>query len=157
MRKTKLITIDKANRDNGKVYLLTEMAASQAEKWAARVFFAMAKSGIEIPDDTAQMGMAGMLHMGLSALGGIEWSLAEPLLDEMMTCIKKVEQLVPQGLALVENDIEEVGTRLQLRKELLQLHVDFSFAVEHSTSAVPAAAVMQTSPITRMFPGALQS
>ena len=54
MRKTKLITIESDNRDNGKSYLITEMSASQVEKWAAKAFFALAKSGFEIPDEQAE-------------------------------------------------------------------------------------------------------
>jgi len=150
VRKTKLVTIEASNRDQGKTYLLTEMAASQAEKWAARAFLALAKSGIEIPDEAANAGMAGIATAGLQALGGIQWELAEPLLDEMFKCVKIKMPLATREL--IEDDIEEVSTRLFLRKELLELHLGFSLTESRSESAPVSEIPMQTSPITKMFP-----
>jgi hypothetical protein len=37
------------DRDKGKRFKITEMPAMKAEKWAARFFLALAKSGIDIP------------------------------------------------------------------------------------------------------------
>lgn len=152
MRKTKLVTITAENRDKGKTYLLTEMSAAKAEKWAARAFLALASSGVELPDGAAEAGLAGVAASGLAALAGLPWAQAEPLLDEMMQCVT----IQPDPLknpaffrALVEDDIEEVSTRLLLRKELLELHLGFSLAAALSTSKAPAAT--KASPITRML------
>jgi len=153
MRKTTIVTIEAENRDKGKTFLLTEMPAAQAEKWAARAFLAMVKSGVEIPDDVADMGMAGLATLGIKALGGISWELAEPLLDEMFECV----QIQPDparnpkfARPLAEDDTEEVMTRFTLRRAVLELHVDFSLAAKLSTSKAPAAAVKAT-PITGML------
>ena len=152
MRKTKIVTIEAENRDKGKTFLLTEMSAAQAEKWAARAFLALAKSGAELPAGAADAGLAGVATAGLAALSGLDWELAEPLLDEMFRCI----QIQPDPIkhprftrALTEEDTEEVMTRITLRKELLELHLGFSLAAKLSTSPAPAA--MKASPITSML------
>ena len=56
-----------------------------------------------------------------------------PLLDEMMGCI----QYAPSAnikRPLIEDDIEEVTTRLQLRKAVWNLHLDFFLTENESTS-----------------------
>ena len=124
MRKTETITITDDGRDKGKMFLLTEMPAEKAEKWALRAFLALARSGVELPDDVQQLGMAGMAIVGLRALGGVQFSDAEELLDEMFECVQIIESKItrrPTG-----DDIEEIATRAQLRIEVLKLHAGFS-------------------------------
>ncbi len=130
MRKTATITIDAEGRDKGKTFFLREMSASQAEKWAARAFLGMAKAGVEIPDDIASTGLAGIATVGFRAIGGMGFELAEPLLDEMFQCVQIIPDPSKPNVIrpLVEDDIEEVATRLKLRKEIFGLHVDFSKA-----------------------------
>jgi hypothetical protein len=142
-RKTATITIDAEGRDHGKQFLLREMPASQAEKWAMRVFFGMAKSGLEIPDHIASTGLAGIAAIGLKAIGGLSFDTAEPLLDEMMACVQRIPNPAKPDIVrpLVEDDIEEIGTRLRLRKEVFGLHVDFSKAgALFSSASAPAPA-----------------
>lgn len=128
MRKTKRVVIEADNRDKGKIFVLTEMPASQAEKWAVRALLALTHAGAEIPEDIEGSGMAGIAMMGLHALTSLRFADAEPLLDEMFDCVR----FCPDGShpeivrPLIEDDIEEVGTRLRLRKDVLELHVDFS-------------------------------
>lgn len=128
-RKTVNYTVSDSNRDNGKCYVIREMSASQAEAWATRVFLAMAKNGFDIPDDIANSGMAGVASFGIRAVCGMSFDEAKPLLDEMMTCVKIMPDAgrpeVTRGL--IEDDIEEVVTRLKLRKEIFKLHTDFFF------------------------------
>jgi len=126
-RRIKDVTIDKEGRDIGKVFRIRELPASQAERWALRAFLGIAKAGIEIPDDVAAMGMAGIALMGIRALSGIDFNEAEILMAEMMSCVVFVPDASrPQVTRpLVEDDIEEIATRLQLRKEILSIHVDF--------------------------------
>ena len=59
-RNTKSLTISAEGRDKGKTFLLTEMSAVRAEKWAARAVLALLKSGVELPEDAAQAGLAGI-------------------------------------------------------------------------------------------------
>ncbi|QIC87507.1 hypothetical protein F0336_14055 [Serratia liquefaciens] len=114
-------------RDEGKVFFIQEMPASKAEAWAIRCALAMAKGGVELPENFADLGMAGLAKVGLGLLAKVPFEEAKPLLDEIMTCVQFVPD--PQNHAvkrhLIESDIEEVGTRLKLRAEVFNLHVDF--------------------------------
>jgi hypothetical protein len=136
MRRTKIFTVvseDPENRDKGKNFLLTEMSAVQAEKWAARALLALLKSGIELPENAASAGLAGVAAVGIKAFGSIPWELAEPLLDEMMSCVRFIPPAKNvEPMALLPDMIEEVTTLLSIRKELLELHLGFSLAAKLS-------------------------
>lgn len=149
-RRTKIITIDAEGRDQGKAFFLTEMPATQAEKWALRAFLGLAKSGVEVPDDIQALGMAGIAMLGLKALGGMTWEYLEPLLDEMFACVQRVPDAGKPAVvrALIDDDIEEIGTRLRLRKEVFGVHVDFSRAAALFGSASAAADQQGVSPST---------
>ena len=140
-RRTKDLTITAQGRDFDKMFLLTEMPAVQAEKWAGRALLALLKSGVELPEDVAKAGLAGIASVGIKAFGSIEWGLAEPLLDEMMNCVQVIPNKRDKRVvrALFEEDIEEVTTLLALRKEVLELHLGFSLAAKLSTSRTSAA------------------
>ena len=131
-RKTKYFTIDGEGRDNGKMFLLTEMPALQAESWSMRLILAMIKGGIELPEGFEHMGMAGVAQVGIKALGGLEWEVAEPLLNEMMTCVKIVPTPDKPDVVrkLIADDIEEVQTLLKIRMEIFRLHTDFFAAAK---------------------------
>lgn len=126
MRKSKDVTITAAGRDTGKVFRITEMSASQAEKWAWRAFSAMARAGVDIPPGIAEMGMPGLIMLGFNKIFGADPKDAEPLLDEMFGCIQSVQPAMTR--ALIEDDIEEVATRLFLRSEVFEIHTNFSVA-----------------------------
>lgn len=119
-------------RDVGKRFKITEMPAMQAEKWAARFFLALAKSGIDIPPDIVQQGMAGVAIVALRTLGGIEFSAVEPLMDEMFKCVSIYTNFEKNPLhtrpVTGQDDIEEVKTIYDLRKEVIELHLGFSIA-----------------------------
>lgn len=123
-------------RDAGKQYHITEMSASQAESWAFKVILAIGNAGIDIPDDLAAQGMSGLLAVGYLNLLKIPFEAAKPLMDEMMGCV----QMVPSPNVkrpLIEDDIEEVKTRLSLRKAIWDLHMDFFLEEKGSTSESP--------------------
>jgi hypothetical protein len=133
MARKESIFIAESGRDKGKQYLITEMPATQAESWAFRTLLAVGNAGIEIPEELASQGMAGLLAVGYMNLLKIPFESAKPLLDEMMSCV----QYVPSAnikRPLIEDDIEEVATRLQLRKEVWNLHMDFFLTENESTS-----------------------
>lgn len=123
MRKTNQITFSEG-RDKGKTFLLTEMGAVQAEKWAARALLAVAKSGVDLPENLAGAGMAGLAVLTFKALSGVTFAEVEPLLDEMMACVQIVEPAMTRSVTL--DDIEEVSTILRLRAEVFTLHTGFS-------------------------------
>lgn len=140
-RKTLTVTVSAEGRDNGKAFLLTEMPAAQAEEWGARALLALMRSGVEVPDNVASIGLAGIAVLGIRALSGLEWSLAKPLFDEMWTCVQIIPDPAKPGVVrgLVDSDIEEVKTRLFLRKEILNLHIEFFTDAAPSTQAQGAA------------------
>lgn len=134
-RKTQRVTITQEGRDKGKIFVITELPADQAERWFLRALFALMQSRADISEESLQAGAAGIARIGLAALSGIPWPTAEPLLDEMMTCI----QVQPPNakalpLPLLPDHIQEPTTRLALRMAVLELHVGFSVAEESPTS-----------------------
>ncbi len=142
-------------RDAGKQFQLREMSATRAESWAIRMMLAMGKAGIEVPEALRQQGLAGLMSVlqnpdddgaqfVAALLGVLKVTLftnmlridpedALPLLDEMMGCVQRIEQTVTRSL--VEDDIEEVSTRLKLRTAIWNLHTDFFSGAGPSTSA----------------------
>lgn len=144
MIRTKLYSCDESHgRDAGKSFLLTEMDADRAEKWAMRALNALAASGLQIPDGA---GLAEIASVGLDSFRGLPWNETEPLLDEMFSCVQCVPDpnkrtaQYPLGYPrpLAKGDIEEVKTRLKLRLEVLELHLGFSLADKLLTSRASA-------------------
>lgn len=143
MRKTLTYTVTDEGRDQGKTFLITEMSAADAEDWALRAFFALMNSGIDIPDEVADMGFAGIASIGLKALGKVEYSKAKPLFEDMMDCVRIVPDPGKPNVvrALIDTDIEEVATRLKLRSEVFKLHTDFLAPAAVSTTDPNTAAM----------------
>jgi hypothetical protein len=151
-RKIAQWTVTDEGRDKGKVFLLTEMPASRAEAWATRVLLALMGSNTNLPENFADMGMAGLAELGLKAIAGLKWEVAEPLLEEMLQCVQIIPSPgKPQVVrALVESDIEEILTRFKLRVEVWKLHMDFLQAVAPSFSTgIKSAAASMNRPNTR--------
>jgi hypothetical protein len=128
MRKSENLTITAEGRDKGKVFVLTEMSAVQAEKWATRALLAVAKSKADIPDDIGSLGAAGLLALTVRSVSGLTFADAEPLLDEMMTCVKVMPDPGNPNVVrgVIPDDFEEVSTLLTVRKEVFRLHTGFS-------------------------------
>lgn len=78
-------TVEQDGRDKGKCFVITEMPALQAERWAMRALLALMRSDPELPEGTELSGMAGLASAGLKALASIRWEDAEPLMDEMLS------------------------------------------------------------------------
>ena len=137
-RRTEDLTI--VDRDETKVFRLTEMSAWAAEKWAARALLALMKSGVDVPENITSAGLSGIAAMGIKAFGGITPEVLMPLMDEMMSCVQIIpDPRHPMPRKLVEEDIEDVSTLLTLRKHLLDLHLGFSLAAKLSTFSALAA------------------
>ena len=129
MRKTLKVTL--TDRSVEKRFLITEMSATDTEDWAIEMFFVLANAGVEIPDGLTEMGFAGVAQIGLQALGKVSYEKAKPLLAKMMACVQFMPNLEDERIVrpLIESDIEDVQTRLKLRKEVFSLHTDFLQAV----------------------------
>lgn len=152
-RNTTNFTVTDDGRDKGKVFLLTEMAASQGEAWAMRVLMALAASNVEVPPDLLRAGMAGMAQLGIRALAGLKWEVAEPLLAEMWECVQIIPDMSKPHIVrtLVDEDIEEILTRVKLRAAVWSLHMDFLKAVAPLISGgSQAPASKKRSPNTKM-------
>jgi hypothetical protein len=145
----KVVDVTINDRGTNKTFVLTEMPASQAEKWATRLLLAITRAakagtGIEIPDNLEQLGMAGIASLGIRALSGVSWEDIEPLMDEMFRCVQIRPDPLSQPLIvrpLIEDDIEDVQTRLKLRAELIALHTGFSLP-DFPSTAVPAKSIL---------------
>lgn len=123
-RRNQTVTIDnEKSRDHGKSFVITEMPAEQAEWWAARAIQALLSENPDI-GSLGDTPLAQIAAMGFKALGSLPPEKMKPLLDEMFTCVKMG---LPNGQSrdLLAGDIEEVMTRMQLRKDIFMLHVDF--------------------------------
>lgn len=144
-RKTKEVTITTEGRDKGKMFLLTEMSAWQAEEWGYKALIALQNAGLDVQPST---GMAGLAAQGYEKLNRLSFSELKPLLNEMFECVQRVPDPKTRSVvrALVEDDTEEVMTRVQLRAEVLSLHTGFSFAERllQRISATPSPASSDT-------------
>lgn len=140
-RAHKIVTISAEGRDKGKSFFVLEMPPRKAEKWATRALLAIGKAGHvdvspELNEALGHAGMAGFAALGVRALTALDFADAEPLLDEMMDCVTFVPNLgmmdqvtrLPITRPLREEDIEEVGTILTLRSEIMEVHLGFSIA-----------------------------
>lgn len=140
-RKTKEIEIDdQESRDFGRKYLITEMSATQGEKWALKIVFLLFKAGMSMGDLVSDEqinqtpGMEVVAQVGLErVLGALDFFSVEPLLDEMMGCVSVVSS---GGIErkLMETDIEEIMTRLILRREIFAMHTSFFVSAVRSIS-----------------------
>lgn len=133
-RRTKTVVIRADNRDKGKHFLITEMPAVRAERWATRAFLALAKSGQGLDGYEPGGGMAQIAVLGFRALSGITIDEADVLMGEMMQCVQFVptpsQPNFARPLILDEGveDVEEPATLVYLKAEVFDLHTGFSTA-----------------------------
>ncbi len=131
-RKVETYIVGAEGRDNGKTFILTEMAATKAEDWAIRVMFALGSANVEVPEGALQLGMSALAEIGLKKLFAVNAEQMRPLLSELMECVEFVpnpqKPQVKIRFPMFESQIEEVRTLLTLKWEVLKLHLDFSLA-----------------------------
>jgi hypothetical protein len=152
MRKTSHITIQDEGRDKGKVFVLTEKSAIEADKWGIRALLALSKSGVPIPPEFMEMGIIGVLAVGIHRLAGVSFGDLEPLLDEMLTCAQVIPTPERPDIVrkLLPDDIEEVKTLQTLRMEVFRLHTGFSPPAKAPESLkAPAGANRSNIPMSR--------
>ncbi|SRR6266705_422397 len=164
------VVISDEGRDKGKLFHLTEMPSTQGEDMALRIFLALAKAGVDVPEEIQEAGFAGLVSWGVRSLTGVSFEEAKAVKDELFSsCV----QIVPDPQhpdvrrgkgafsvgALVESDVEEVATRVALYRKLVTLHTGFfSDAVVSTSATAPTTAgngqATRTSPAqsVRSFP-----
>lgn len=147
MRRTKTVVISAEGRDRGKQFLITEMPAAEAEEIAIRVL------GGRFPDALMTYGMAGIAIFGIPAIYEMPYDLAKPLWDRIMECVRPIGTEQAPALLSVDNVVEEVATRVQLRLEVLELHLGFSLAdARAALTSLAQNAPAQTSENTSTSP-----
>lgn len=125
-RKELVYTVTDEGRDKGKKFYIQEMPAREAERWALRALLAMSRHGVDIPESALEGGFASLAAAGLNLIGNISHDDADALMDKMLECVKfqpDNHKLSPRPL--IETDIEEILTLINLRKEVFKLHADF--------------------------------
>ena len=148
MRREQVVRIERDGRDAGKEFLLTEMSAIRAEKWAMRAMLALSRSRPDVPPEVVTGGLAALVTFGLRMLSGLQFAEAEPLMDEMLlACVKRIPDPNRPKVRrdLTEDDIEEISTLVRVRAELLSLHTGFSLPVALLTSITDRATGALTS------------
>lgn len=144
--KSTVVEIEAEGRDKGKKYLLTEMPALKAERWARHAAAAVNRSDLDAKDAIKELGMLGFYLVGFQALAGGDVEKVDALMNEMLQQIQIVETAVMRPLG-GDGDIEEVATLIKLRKELLELHLGFTIA-ELVSILRASAETVQDSPNT---------
>ena len=157
-RKELDVVITADGRDRGKTFHIMEMSATRAEKWATRALLAIAHTGVDLGPNVMGQGMAGIAVAGIRALSSLRYEDAEPLLDELFTCVTiKPDARNPNVTRmLIEDDIEEVATRVQLKMEAINLHINFSQVAGLSTSGSAATTSESLSPNIQTSPAPSQ-
>ncbi len=138
-RKTETITITDEGRDQGKVFVLTEMAAIAGERWATQALFLLGQAGSNVPEwaQGEGAGMAGFASVRLGGLPALK-ALQDPSLDAWWDCVQyqHAQNQMPQKIfAGSACQIEEIATINLLRMKVLELHVSPFLPVSRSTSA----------------------
>jgi hypothetical protein len=122
------VVIEREGRDQGKVFWITEMPATQAEYWAGRLLTMLAAGNTDVPPGFFSLGFEGCaMWIAVHGIGGINWATCKPLLDEMMACVT-YQPSATHNLTrvLADGDIEEVATLLALREAWFDTHLGFS-------------------------------
>lgn len=153
MRKTKLIKIAAEGRDKGKLFIVSEKSAAEAEWWATRALLALGKAGADL-GDTESLGMQKLATIGLTSLMKVDPLDLRPLLDEIMGCVQiitdpnNVDYARPLMINSTtgEDDIEELSTYVRLRSEVFELHTGFSIPVAGPTSGSETGSTSSSSP-----------
>ena len=128
-RKTREITITAEGRDKGKTYIITEMSALKAERWARHGLAAVAK-GADMPADIENAGMAAWASLAVRAIANMPEDQADRMWDDLLACVAIKTAVKPEGRPLIldvdDGDyVEEPQTILKLRMEAFDLHTGF--------------------------------
>ena len=142
-RKTNTITL-KQGRDAGKTFRITEWPAMKIEAWVLRGAFGLGKAGVEIPPQVMELGAAAIAYFIGTQVLKMPSRLGIRLADELMECVQRVEPKLDRSL--VENDIEDFETRLQLKMEVLKIFFGFFVGAAFQMSDPPASGTRESKP-----------
>lgn len=153
-RKVDHVTIEAVGRDQGKVFVLTEMPAVQAERWATQALYLLASSGLSLPAGSADSGMSGLAGAPLAGLPALR-ALQDPSLDAWWDCVQyqHLPNQMPRKIspgALCE--IDEIATVNHLRMKVLEMHVGFFSPANPSTTGSSSQTTTTRSSVTPTSP-----
>lgn len=162
MRKQETINITEGDRVI--TFEITQMPALKLEKWIYRAAILIARAtGASVAGDSIKEARAAMkkiqeaakekdkekakekedegIRWITSVIGGLDFVEAEPLLDELLGCVK----LLPSGAGsritqdmtpqTIEGNIESPLTLMMLRKEALRVNLSFFGLAKPSDSS----------------------
>ena len=135
MRKTIDYMVDAEGRDKGKVFQITEMPASQAQRWARALFSSLSRAGVDV--GSIQWDMEGLTKLGIQSLALVPVYEQDVLIAELMGCLRiKPDRGHPEVVRdlVMDDDIEEPMTHFLLQMEVLRLHLNFSMDGKLQTS-----------------------
>jgi hypothetical protein len=144
VRNSELVRVPTSfGRDADKLFKITEMPASQSEKWALRLFIAMKGTSGEVPPEVMQMGMIAVAWRGLNTFlaADVDAEKLMPLLDDMMVCVEAVRDKSRPDVAMQLIEIVRVHTGFSLADVLSSFLEASRAAASTSTSQTS-----QTSP-----------
>jgi hypothetical protein len=144
MRHTKEVTITEPGRDQGKIFVLTELPSEPGEIWATRALELLETAGFVAASEQKQNGMAGLAAAMPAFSFKVARALQDPTLDEMWQHVRfqpSDPRAPPQDLFKGDAcQIQEWTTRLRLRFEYFRLHTGFFSREKASTSKEASAA-----------------
>lgn len=137
-RNTKEIFIE-SGLDKGNKYVITEKSALDAEKFFVKLLLSVCKNtnlGEIIANQGSLTALANKEAI-LELLLSLDFDVAQELMNEMLTCVefKYVLKGITDTRPLVKEDIQDIETLMSLRKEVINLHINFTEAEDQSTSA----------------------
>ena len=121
MRKETEITIE-TGRDAGKKFKITEMPATQGEKWSMRALGVLGHSGLSITS-LGKIPFETIIEKVMSASP----EEVEPLMDELLACasFEKDGAIIKMQGNMVDSVIEDISTIFRLKAESLELNLGF--------------------------------
>lgn len=138
-RKFEIVRVPEwGKRDAGKHFLITEWYADDAERWAMSFILACNRGGGKVDVAAAAgHGMESIFTLGVAAFlrGNMRSEETIPILDKLLECVQMVRDPKARDVntqrpvatpIITRDDIEEVGTRLWLRSEVIRVHAGFS-------------------------------
>ncbi len=150
MRETILYVVEDENRDKGKQFLVTEMSAADGERWAKDALHALAQSGVDLPEDYSKLTVAGVASIGFKMLASVPGDVMNDITDRLMNCVEYIPDPdqpdikrggKPPRPQMLEDDIEEVMTRLKLKGVVFKLLTGFLKAAVSQRLGSPTTAL----------------
>lgn len=150
-RREAVVTITAEGRDKGKLFHIRELSAVVAEDWFARALQLLVRAGVEVPPNILEAGAMGFVTMGIGAcltgLGKAPYPEVKSLMEDMYPCVVGYQEAPGPTwvtiLPVILDQVEEVGTLIKLREEIISLHLGFSLAARLSNYREAVALLIQ--------------